>query len=91
LHLSRYIHLNPVELIKPDWKEKGVKDWREIKKFLERYRYSSYLDYMGVKNLPSIINQKPLLEYFKRPENYQSFVEEYLAENIPLIASLLFE
>ncbi|MDA2922906.1 transposase, partial [Patescibacteria group bacterium AH-259-L07] len=44
LHLSRYIHLNPVELIEPKWKEEGIKNLKKIKEFLRDYRWSNYLD-----------------------------------------------
>ncbi len=29
LHLSRYQHLNPLELIEPDWKEDGIKNLKK--------------------------------------------------------------
>jgi len=35
LHLSRYIHLNPVELVQADWRNNGIKDLKKASKFLE--------------------------------------------------------
>ncbi|MDA2922084.1 transposase, partial [Patescibacteria group bacterium AH-259-L07] len=58
LHLSRYIHLNPIELIERNWKEEGIKNWKKVNDFLEDYRWSSYLDYIGKKNFPSVINKE---------------------------------
>lgn len=48
-YVLSYIHLNPVKLVEPDWKEKGIKNKDKVKKFLSSYYYSSYLDYL---NLP---------------------------------------
>ncbi len=50
-----YIHCNPLSLIEPGWKENGIKNAKKAVVFLEKYRWSSYLDYVGIKNFPSII------------------------------------
>lgn len=49
-----YIHTNPISLIEPNWKEKGIKNPEEVMKFLENYKWSSYLDYIGKRNFPSV-------------------------------------
>ncbi|UCB57613.1 MAG: transposase [Candidatus Omnitrophota bacterium] len=85
VHLSRYIHLNPVELISSDWRKKGIKDWNKINKFLEQYRWSSYLDYIGKSNFPSLSNRGFLLDYFKGKESYQAFVASWLKEDMEKI------
>jgi putative transposase len=48
-YLFSYIHLNPVKLIDPKWKENGIKDIRKTIDFLKNYKWSSYLDYSGVE------------------------------------------
>ncbi|MBI5457952.1 transposase [Candidatus Kaiserbacteria bacterium] len=40
-----YIHLNPVSLVEPQWKEKGIGNPAQSKEFLRNYRHSSYYDY----------------------------------------------
>lgn len=50
-----YDWTNPIALIEPGWKEKGIKDPVKAKKFLEQYKWSSYQDCIGIKNFPSII------------------------------------
>jgi putative transposase len=51
-----YIHTNPLALIEPSWKEKGIANPKRAIEFLENeYRWSSYFDYLGKKNFPSII------------------------------------
>src|SRR3989344_891585 len=39
-----YIHLNPVKLIDSKWRENGIKDIKKAIKFLEKYKWSSYLE-----------------------------------------------
>ncbi|MCX6730198.1 MAG: transposase, partial [Candidatus Portnoybacteria bacterium] len=40
-----YIHSNPISLVEPKWKEREIKDTEKTIKFLENYKWSSYLDY----------------------------------------------
>ena len=91
LHLSRYIHLNPVELIEPEWKEKDVKDWQKVNEFLENYRWSSYLDYIGKKNFPSVINKKLLEDYFSSSDEYRKFVNSWLVKNLGEVEKFTLE
>lgn len=51
-----YIFTNPVALIEPGWKERGVANVEKSTVFLEqKYRWSSYWDCLAKKNFPSII------------------------------------
>ena len=62
-YLFSYVHLNPLELIEPEW-ETGV--WRNIsaaKEFLKTYPYSSFYDY-GVGERP----ERSILAYEQRPD-----------------------
>lgn len=81
-YLMPYIHLNPVKLIEPKWKETGIKDksWAEI--FLNNYKYSSYLDYTKEVTRPEskILNKKALPEYYELPKDFQSSVTEWLSQ-----------
>lgn len=91
VHLSRYIHLNPAELKEPDYKEKGINDWESVGRFLEEYKWSSYLDYLGKHNFPSLINKKPLLEYFKNENEYKKFVYDCMTKDIEKISDLTID
>lgn len=53
-----YIHTNPISLIEPKWKEIGIKNPEQVIKFLENYKWSSYLDYIGIKNFPSVTERE---------------------------------
>lgn len=90
-HLSRYIHLNPVGLIEPDWKEKGVKNWKRANKFLREYKWFSYSDYLGKHNFPSILNKEPLQWYFKTPESYERFVQSWAKKDLEKLEDVILE
>ncbi|MGE4356998.1 MAG: transposase [Candidatus Omnitrophota bacterium] len=92
LHLSRYIHLNPVEIIQPDWKEKGIKDLDKVKEFLENYRWSSLLDYLGKKNFSSVIGKKDfILEFFKEIQDYRKFLYSFSIEEMDKLKEIKVE
>ena len=91
LPLANYIHLNPIELIEPHWKEEGIKNWKKVNEFLENYRWSSYSDYIGIKNFPSVINQEFLRGYFKGKENYKNFINQSLTQDLELIKKIILE
>jgi putative transposase len=73
-----YIHTNPVSLIVPEWKDKGIDKIEEVIKFLENYKWSSYQDYIGKKNFPSVIQKNFLLRVIGGPESCKEFVEGWL-------------
>ena len=72
--VSQYIHLNPLKLIEPQFREKGLEGLGRAKKFLRNYRWSSYLDYVGVRNFPFLIDNKLHEGYFKDAAEYEEFV-----------------
>jgi len=47
LHITRYIHLNPLKLIDPNWKRQGIKDRLKAEEFLKNYSWSSYKFFCG--------------------------------------------
>ena len=73
-----YIHANPVAIIYPGWKEKGVKDAERAMKFLEEYKWSSYLDYLGNKNFPSLTNREFLTEIMGGLKECKRLVDDWL-------------
>jgi len=90
-HLSRYIHLNPVELTEGQWKVKGLKDQNKTKRFIESYRWSSYLDYIGKTNFPSVISTDFLSGYFDSAKDYQNFVRAFEKDELILNSALLID
>ena len=80
LYILHYLHLNPLDYFE------GAKEWRarsrggilnagKTLEYLDSYRWSSYLDYIGKKNFPSILTTS----LFKNAlGNYRDSLEEYL-------------
>ncbi|MFA6476520.1 MAG: transposase [Candidatus Paceibacterota bacterium] len=78
-YIYAYIHLNPVKLIDHDWKEKGITSLRKTKDFLAGYRYSSYLDFIGIEREEAkILRKKVFPEYFSDKKEFDDFISEWL-------------
>ncbi len=80
LHLPFYIHFNPLDLSHPEWRGNKISDPKGALEFLKSYRWSSHLDYLGVKNFPSVLNKKPLREVLGDSNGYNNLVENYLKD-----------
>jgi len=79
-HLFGYIHLNPLDIKFPDWQETVGKQIKEKKNFLELYKYSSYLDYVGEKRIEnSILSIKAFPDYFSGKHEIRDFIESYIS------------
>lgn len=59
LHILNYIHLNPLDTLSEteNWRERSIEKCDVALEHLKNYRWSSYLDYSGVKNFPSILTK----------------------------------
>ncbi|MFH1181229.1 MAG: transposase [bacterium] len=83
-HLICYIHSNPLNLWKPDWKERGLTDLeiRDAIEFLidKKNRWSSHQDYWGIKNFPSLINTDFLFNFYGGPGGYRKFFVDWLQQ-----------
>lgn len=76
-YLFAYIHLNPVKLIEPGWKEGGIKNIERVDKFLKNYQWSSYLNYLNKKNDP-ILNKEVFPGYFETKKEFKDFISDWL-------------
>jgi len=76
-----YIHTNPISLIEPKWKEKGIKNPKRAIKFLENYKWSSYSDYLGKNNFPSVTERKFLLKFLGKENGCKKFVDDWVRYN----------
>jgi putative transposase len=84
LYILHYLHLNPLDYLK------GSENWRvrdgmravnlnEAISHLEEYRWSSYLDYSGKKNFPSILTTKLFSEALG---DIELATKNYLSESV---------
>ncbi len=78
LYISHYIHLNPLDLITPRWRENGIKDKKQAIKFLDDYQWSSYSDYRGSQFYPFILNKNTIVEYFGDGDDYSKNFYEFI-------------
>jgi putative transposase len=69
IHLPHYIHTNPLSL--------EYRGSTSIE-FLSTYRWSSFPDYIGKKNFPSITHRDFLLDIFGGENAYKSYTQERL-------------
>ena len=73
-----YIHTNPVAIIFPNWKGKGIKNLKQIIEFLGNYKWSSYLDYLGNENFPSLTSREFLTEIMNGVNGCRESVNNWL-------------
>jgi putative transposase len=82
LYILHYLHLNPLDYLKgaEEWRirsKNGIRSMKEVLNYLDSYRWSSYLDYSGKKNFPSILT----ISLFKNAlSDPQHALREYLRD-----------
>ena len=83
-HLTRYIHLNPLDIYDPKWKRQGVKNIEENKKILLQYPWSSLKDYLQIDNIYPLTS--PSFKEFlftNNPSGYAEFLWDWLENGLP--------
>jgi len=78
-YLFSYIHLNPIKIIQRNWKEEGIKDLQKALDFLDKYKWSSYFDYKGIKRKENkILNVVDFPKYFSNIKDFDKEIVEWL-------------
>ena len=78
-YLPFYIFSNPIELIEPNWKERGIGNFNKVINFLENYKYSAFPDVTGQENFPSVVNKSLFYELFNtNPEKFKKDFIDWL-------------
>ena len=78
MYLPIYIHLNPLDFKFHEWREKKIKNYREAIEFLDSYRWSSYMDYIGQKNFPSLIKKDFILSRIGNENKFKKEMIDWL-------------
>jgi putative transposase len=73
-----YVHTNPVELVEPGWKEFEVQNTSHALQYLQEYRWSSYLDYIGKPNFPMVSQRERFLNFYGDEKKCQDAVEDWV-------------
>lgn len=93
LYVLHYVHLNPLDYLPGAtmWRERdraSIGSAQKALSYLGTYRWSSYLDYCGKKNFPSILHT----DLFKGAlGNYREAIKEYLAGTEEPLTDLTLE
>lgn len=79
LHILNYIHLNPLDYMKgsEEWRSRALRNSAKALTYLESYRWSSYLDYCGIKNFPSLISKDLFADVF---QDYRRELGSYMRD-----------
>jgi len=81
-YIFSYIHLNPVKLIDPLWKNGGLQNITNATEFLNKYHWSSYQDYRNKKRSENkIIYYKDFPDYFLSKKVFEKEIFEWLKLN----------
>ena len=83
-YLISYIHLNPIKLIDPDWKENGIVDLAKAEKYLMQFEYSSYRDHLEETRPQQILLERNLFSELLAPCDFKSCVTEWLTYSAEL-------
>ncbi|MBI3335010.1 MAG: transposase [Candidatus Portnoybacteria bacterium] len=90
-HVFVYIHTNPASLVDAGWKEGKVKDPAKVINTIENYRWSSYMDYLGKENFPSVTQRDFFNKIMPRVE-WQKFVNDWVRyKSIKEFADIILE
>lgn len=73
-----YINTNPVGLIEPGWKEKGVEDFRKSLQFLEEYKWSSCMDYLKNQGYYFFVDKIFFMKLLRGAEGCKEEIESWL-------------
>ena len=92
LHLPYYIHSNPLDLSSPEWRDGQIRNYNDALGYLKSYRWSSFLDYCGQKNFPSVISRGFLLEIFGGERGFISKYKDWIHDlNFEYVRSVKLE
>lgn len=79
-YLFSYIHLNPLKVIDPTWKDAGVKSMSKTKQLLSSYEHSSYLDYVGTeREYAKVLNRKEFPDYFPTKSSFKNEIFDWIS------------
>ncbi len=82
-YVFSYIHLNPVKLIEPKWKETGIKHESSALAFLDSYSYSSYLDFLKAgRREELILDRADFPDYFPSKAHFQKEILDWINSKV---------
>lgn len=83
LHLPRYIHMNALDDIAPDWRDGKITDWQRARVELDSYRWSSHHLYRGDTQELPIVRIEAVHEVLGDLTDYDAFLSEWATRSTP--------
>lgn len=93
LHLSLYIHLNPLDFISgKDWRINKLKNWPIEKEKLLNYPWSSLGAYLDSDHQDLIISgTEIILDQFDNKKDYELFLQDWSEETLDKIKDFIID
>ena len=77
-YIFSYVHLNPLELVEPDWKDGTIRNEKKARKFLADYRYASYFDYcVGERPERVILAYDDAPDFLKEQNDLEEMINDF--------------
>src|SRR3989344_3164548 len=77
-YIFAYIHLNPLKLIEPNWRERKINK-QTANAYLSKYYFSSYQDYIDATREISLILSKDIFpQYFVKKGSFKAYINDWI-------------
>ena len=78
MHIFWYVHLNPIELVTPRWKDRKIENDVKVQTFMHKYKWSSYYDY-SVRERPerSILSLGEVPDFIRISDSLKDAIKQY--------------
>ncbi|MDO8443679.1 MAG: transposase [Candidatus Azambacteria bacterium] len=78
MYIPFYIHLNPLDLHRSGWQNKGIGDSKKAIEFLDHYKWSSHSDYVDKAKFSLVLQKDFLKEYFGGAPEYAKVFSDFI-------------
>ena len=79
LYIPLYIHLNPLDFLSKEWRRGNIKNFDRAIEYLREYRWSSFRDYINIRNYPSILSMRLLKDSLGSSERQIKILREIVS------------
>lgn len=93
LHLSLYIHLNPLDIISGrEWRSHGLRNWDFVKNQLLDYNWSSLKYFLNENYIdPVISGTEIIMEQFDDSKDYEKFLRSWSEDSLNIVNNFSLE
>jgi REP element-mobilizing transposase RayT len=79
-YIFSYIHLNPLKIMDKDWRKNGILNTNKAWKFLSKYKYSSFQDYVDTERIEAkILDRNDFPDYFPSTKSFKSEILDWIS------------